>query len=529
MSILSQEALGENAGLRQTIHRMLFIAALSFLCIGMSVSKVFISIAELTLGLNWIAEGNLGAKWKRFITNKPALVLCSLYIMHLLGLIYTTDFKYGMDDIRIKVPLLILPFLFCTSEPLNNKERNIVLGLFMGGITVESLIGVYRLLHKGLIDIHEITPHVSTIRLALMIVLSIFLLLGYIFSKKWSMVSLALILWIAWFLVFLVIMESLTGIVIAIVLASVLLIYYAYKRVRQRRVGYGFMLLSSIGVMFIGIVAYLIQFDHRYFPTPDKVNFDTIRKHSLKGSLYYSGDTYGGTESGHYIYTYLSHDELREAWRKRSNMSVAGPDKKGNLVEYTLIRYLTSKNLTKDSVGVSKLSDDDIKAVENGMSNYNFSQSGNVQYRLYQAFWEIEDYRNGDPDISGHSITQRLEFWRAAMGIIKKHWLIGVGTGDVRIAFAKEYDEMHSNLKPEFRLRSHDQYLEIGVGFGLIGLVWFLFSLIYPGIKTKKIYSYVYFVFLMIFMLSMLSEDTLETQAGVTFYAFFNSFFLFLA
>jgi hypothetical protein len=527
MSILSQESLSENVSVRQKVHRVLFIAALSFLCIGMSVSKVFISIAELVLGLNWLAEGNLIAKWKRFTGNKPALVLCSFFAMHLLGLLYTTDFKFGMEDIRIKVPLLILPFLFCTSELLNEKERNIVLGLFMGGITVESLIGLYRLKYCGLIDIHQITPHVSPIRLALMIVLSVFLLLGYMFSKKWSVKSLLLVLWIAWFLVFLLIMESLTGVVISVILAAVFLVYYAYKRVRQRRIGYGIMLLSFIGVIFIGIAGYLIHFHHQYFPPRDKVNFDTIRKHSLSGSLYYSGPTYGGTESGHYVYTYLSHGELQAAWSKRSNIPVLGTDKKGNLVEFTLIRYLTSMNLTKDSAGVSKLTDADIKAVENGVPNYNFRNRSNVQYRLYQAFWEVEDYQNGG-DINGHSITQRLEFWRAAIAIIEQHWLFGVGTGNVRIAFAKQYDAMHSTLKSDFRLRSHNQYLEIAVGFGIMGIAWLLFSVVYPGIKTRKFYTYAYLVFWIIFMLSMFSEDTLETQAGATFYAFFNSFFLFL-
>ncbi len=528
MSLLSSEALSENAVMRQKVHRVLFITALSFLCIGMSVSKVFISIAELTLGLNWLAEGNLAGKWKRFTSNKPALVLCSFYIMHLLGLLYTTDFKSGMEDIRIKVPLLILPFLFCTSEPLNEKERNIVLGLFTGGITVESLIGIYRLKYLGLIDIHQITPHVSPIRLALMIVLAVFLLLGYIFSRKWSATSAILILWATWLMIFLVIMESLTGILIAVILASILLIYFAYRRVRQHRVGYGIMLLSFIGMMFVGIMSYLVHFDHQYFPAPDDLKNDTIQKYSLSGSRYYSGSTYGSTESGHYIYTYYAKGELEIAWNKHSNMPVLGKDKKGNLVEYTLIRYLTSKNLRKDSTGVSNLRDDDIKAIENGIPNYNFKESGNTQYRLYQAFWEIEDYRSGDVDISGHSITQRLVFWKAAIEIIKRHWLIGVGTGNIKLAFAKQYDTMHSTLRPEFRLRSHNQYLEIGVGFGLIGVVWLLFSVIYPGVKTRKLYTYMYFVFWVIFMLSMLSEDTLETQAGATFYAFFNSFFLFL-
>jgi hypothetical protein len=288
------------------------------------------------------------------------------------------------------------------------------------------------------------------------------------------------------------------------------------------------MLLSFIGMMFVGIMSYLVHFDHQYFPAPDDLKNDTIQKYSLSGSRYYSGSTYGSTESGHYIYTYYAKGELEIAWNKHSNMPVLGKDKKGNLVEYTLIRYLTSKNLRKDSTGVSNLRDDDIKAIENGIPNYNFKESGNTQYRLYQAFWEIEDYRSGDVDISGHSITQRLVFWKAAIEIIKRHWLIGVGTGNIKLAFAKQYDTMHSTLRPEFRLRSHNQYLEIGVGFGLIGVVWLLFSVIYPGVKTRKLYTYMYFVFWVIFMLSMLSEDTLETQAGATFYAFFNSFFLFL-
>jgi len=35
-----------------------------------------------------------------------------------------------------------------------------------------------------------------------------------------------------------------------------------------------------------------------------------------------------------------------------------------------------------------------------------------------------------------------------------------------------------------------------------------------------------YLSFFIIAVISFLTEDTLETQAGVTFFAFFNSFFL---
>jgi hypothetical protein len=44
----------------------------------------------------------------------------------------------------------------------------------------------------------------------------------------------------------------------------------------------------------------------------------------------------------------------------------------------------------------------------------------------------------------------------------------------------------------------------------------------------KKTVDYLYITFFLIAVVSFLTEDTLETQAGVTFFAFFNSFFLFV-
>jgi len=43
----------------------------------------------------------------------------------------------------------------------------------------------------------------------------------------------------------------------------------------------------------------------------------------------------------------------------------------------------------------------------------------------------------------------------------------------------------------------------------------------------RRMDDYFIVVFLIIAILSMLTEDTIESQAGVTFFAFFYSFFLF--
>ncbi len=525
--LVPEENMSNTDAMRQKVHHWIFIAAISFLAIGLSTSKVFISIAELVLGLNWIAEGNYSTKWKRFTGNKPALVLCSFYIMHLLGMLYSTDYSFGIEDIRVKIPLLILPFMFCTTDALNEKERNLVFGLYTGTLTVVSFIGLYRIKHHLFIDIHQIVPYVSSIRLALMMVLSILLLLGYVFSRKWSWLSWVLIIWALWLFVFLFIMESLTGIVMMGILGLLLVVYFAIKEIKRKRIFIGTALLLFIGLMAVGSIGYVIHFYHKYFPEPDKSEYVMTDMYSAKGQPYYTGPAFEGVENGHVVKRYVSPGELSDIWNRRSKMPYDSLDKKGNGIQFTLVRYLTSMNLRKDSTGISKLTATDIKAIENGIPNYNFATASNMQFRLYQAFWEIEDYKQGG-NLSGHSITQRIEFWRAAIGIIKKHWLIGVGTGDVKKAFAAQYEAMHTNLSMDFRLRSHNQYLEIGVASGVVGIIWLLFSVIYPGIKTRKLYTYAYFVFWAIFVMSMFSEDTLETQAGATFYAFFNSFFLFL-
>ncbi|MCK4637825.1 MAG: hypothetical protein KAT33_00235, partial [Bacteroidales bacterium] len=81
--------------------------------------------------------------------------------------------------------------------------------------------------------------------------------------------------------------------------------------------------------------------------------------------------------------------------------------------------------------------------------------------------------------------------------------------------------------KLENRLRSHNQFMSIFIAFGLLGFMWFIFTLLYPPIKTRKFLNYFYAIFFITIILSMFTEDTIESQAGATFFAFFNSFLIF--
>jgi hypothetical protein len=53
-----------------------------------------------------------------------------------------------------------------------------------------------------------------------------------------------------------------------------------------------------------------------------------------------------------------------------------------------------------------------------------------------------------------------------------------------------------------------------------------MFAMFYPGITTGNFKNYFYVIFWIIFMLSMLTEDTIESQEGVTFYVLFTALML---
>ena len=260
--------------------------------------------------------------------------------------------------------------------------------------------------------------------------------------------------------------------------------------------------------------------------TPPEINFSTLDKVTRLGNPYQHDTTRNQVEDGKYVGLYVCPMELEEAWDQRSNIDYEGVTKEGYSVEATLIRYLTSKNLRKDADGVNALTDWDIKTIEQGIANINYIKSPGLRVRILKMLKGYDVYqKTGNP--SGSSSMQRIEYIRASIGIIGHNLLYGVGTGDLEDAFNTQYEEMNTPLERQYRYHAHNQFLGIAVAYGLLGLLWFLFALIYPGIKLRAFHDYFFNSFFLILIISMLSDDTFETQAGATLFAFFFSLLLF--
>ena len=507
-------------------NKNLFLFGLVLIVVGMPLSRFFMSLGQFVLLGNWILEGEFKRKGQIIKTSKVLWVLCSFYLLHLIGLFYTTDFNYALNDLRIKLPLLWFPLLFATSMPLEKKEMDALINIFIASVFTASIVSIVVLLgytKRKVVDIRDISIFNSHIRFALMIVLSICALLhDYLQTKKIIHFILKAAL-ISWFIVFLCIMESLTGLVIL----SIVSLYLVSKNIKNNT---HFLLRYSPIILYAGVAAFMLflmkdEWNKFYNKNTTTITANFLDEKTANGNFYMHDTLLKSTENGNYVWYYCNYDEMKPVWNRRSKINFDSLDHKGNMVGFTLIRYLTSKGLKKDSLALASLQDDEIQKVEAGVSNYLYANTGSIRSRIHEVIWEYDNFiNNSNP--SGNSVFMRLEFWKTGLQIWKQHPLTGVGTGDVQRAYNNQYILSNSKLSKKWQLRSHNQFIAILVSFGSIGLIVFIVWLIYPAVAIKKKHA-LFYLFFIIALLSMLNEDTLETQAGVTFFGFFYALFLY--
>lgn len=486
----------------------------------MYTEKTFINRILYRIAFSFNGIWNIiKTRFNDFIHNKIAVVMVSMYLMHFIGLIYTSDFQYAFKDLRIKLPLLVFPLILSSMKPLNRKQLDTVLWFFISSVFFVTILAAIKFISCDFVDVRELSVFVSHIRLSLCIVFSIFILGYYFVKRNYSIIIKSIVIFlILWFLWIIMILESFIGLLIIATLCVILSLYFSFK------INNSFIKISTIIIIAaLPIISlhYIYKTIHNY-RTPEKVIVEQLDTHTKLGNPYVFDTIRYGIEDGRYIGLYLAKQETIDAWNNRSDKTIESVyDKKYRI----LIRYLTSKNLRKDAEGVSQLTEDDIRNIENGVANYNYINNPGIKTRIMKIIISYDNYVSSK-NANGSSVFQRVEYIKASLNIIKYNPLIGVGTGDIANAFQQYYEDTNSKLEKENRLRSHNQYLAITVAFGIIGLLWYLFSLLYP-LHEKKNRNYLYIIFLAIMLMSMLTEDTLETQIGVTLFAFFNSFLVF--
>ena len=542
-----------------------YLLGLLMMAVGLTLSPFLMGMSQFWLVLVWLVDaftppfkgvGGIKTKLSRFIHNKVVVLLALFYLMHIIGLLYTTDFQYAMKDLRVKLPILVLPFILSSMPPLDRKCFDFVMLVYVLSVFVATLFSFSTYLKHDYEDVREISHFISHIRFCLNIVFCMAIIGWYIVKVKVSepavgehrrsiegpthkmgkvsvpdfSVKFALNRFLQYFLLFwfayqIYIFESLSGYVVltAVAIVSGVYAFLQWKKGRAWHIA-----VAVVALVLLGVATVILVREVKPLLKVESVDFSTLEKKTALGNDYWHDTIYNPVEDGKFVGLYYCKKEMQEVWPQRSVFPFEGTTTNGENLEATLARYLTSKDLRKDAQGVLALTDEDIQNIEQGVANYNNWRHPGLHARLSSTLFEYNLYKRFN-NPNGGSLSQRIEFTRASFHIIRQHPWFGVGTGDVPQAFSKAYDEIQSPLKEEFRFRAHNQYLAIAVAFGLVGLAFFLFVLFYPWFSSRKNHTYLYMVFLTIMLLSMFPEDTLETQAGASLFAFFGAFLLFAA
>jgi O-antigen ligase len=122
----------------------------------------------------------------------------------------------------------------------------------------------------------------------------------------------------------------------------------------------------------------------------------------------------------------------------------------------------------------------------------------------------------------------RLAIWECSEDIIRKNLLLGVGTGDGQDSLQQAYEERKFYFASRHnRYDAHNQYIQILVSNGVLGLIIYLSCILVPFLYRPCRQSTIYLLFISLVVAVGISESFLEINKGVVWYSFFNSLFVF--
>lgn len=119
----------------------------------------------------------------------------------------------------------------------------------------------------------------------------------------------------------------------------------------------------------------------------------------------------------------------------------------------------------------------------------------------------------------------RIQRWQCAWELIKQRPFWGYGTGDEINLMKGQYLKRRMMISYSEEFNTHNQYLAILLKNGMIGLLLFLLMMIYFFRLAIRSKDFIYFSFLILFFLGLITENMLDTNKGIFFFAFFNTLF----
>lgn len=493
------------------VHRRIYIVLLTLLGGCMVTSTWASNLVWVLLGANWVFEGRWREKWQMAKDSRLLHAYLGVYLLLLLGMTWTENLHYGWWILQVKLPLLVVPLVVLTTRPLEGRVRHWVLWAYAATVLVVSIIGLVRLLTIPDLPYRDAVPYISHIRFALNCCMVVCLCAGVATRHPSLLHKAVAVVAMLWMLVFIALLHSYTAIAVLAVVSLVTLIVYHRH----------WLLIALWGLLvgsFIFYVGYEVKGYYRMVP----MTTEPLRSHTAAGNEYLHARD-GIIENGNYVNNYICPTELRQEWNKRSTMPYDSITTTGYSVAPTLVRYMNSIGLTKDSAGMAAMSDEQIAAVERGVANHVYESGNPLKKMIYVMLLEREFYVHTHA-VAGFTMLQRIELWETTLKVIAEKPWFGVGTGDVVDAMQSYLAADKSELSGR-GMRSHNEYLGFTAAVGIVG-IGLLLILVARALarRGKKKISPLMLAWLLTMFISMLTEDTIDTLAGILFCTWFLPF-----
>lgn len=145
----------------------------------------------------------------------------------------------------------------------------------------------------------------------------------------------------------------------------------------------------------------------------------------------------------------------------------------------------------------------------------------NCDNRIANSFINLKTADRDDPR---ESSAIRIALWKNALELGKDHWFCGIGSGDVLDELHDKAVEHHYAYISSGKFNCHNQYLQVWLGVGVIGLLLFvsIFGIAFFICVRKR--SLGGSIIIVIFALNLFVECMLERYAGATLIPILTAF-----
>jgi O-antigen ligase len=403
--------------MRQRVHQEIFFISCLLFAFFLPVYPRIIPAIITLMAINWLISGIYLEKFPKILKEKwrfMTLSFASLYLLYLLGMLYSSNLNYGWFDLEVKLSLFVFPVIFATSD-LNiftTSRTRLLYWTFITGCVAGSFI---LLGHASTVNLRSGIPDPFYYTNLAWYFHSSYLAMYYTFGVGISLYYLS-DNFLKWPVI------KIIGLSFIILYLEALIFLLSSKA--------GLITLAAMQILFVVLLLFRKDGLTR-----------TILVFSIMVTVFFA---------------------------------------------FSMVFPFAFTRISKaDSM---------------------ISSSKTIQTNL-------ED-----------GTVARVEIWKVSIGLIKQHFMFGVGTGDVKDVYMEAYQQKKLLPIIKKKLNAHNQYFQTFVTLGVIGFSLLVLFLLLPGYLSLKKGNYLYTLFLLIFAINILFESMLETQAGVVFYAFFNVF-----